>query len=106
MWIYQICSFQGGSAEIELKKGDTITLTTDKAFSEKGNKDMIYVDYSNITNVIKVNDRVYVDDGLISLVVKKVGKTVFFFVKYYSKSVERRFVNQRPLGNYYCIYYY
>ncbi|KAL0270856.1 UNVERIFIED_CONTAM: hypothetical protein PYX00_008129 [Menopon gallinae] len=65
----------GGSAEIELKKGDRIVLTTDKTFADKGSKDMIYVDYSNITNVIKVGDKVYVDDGLLSFVVKHVETT-------------------------------
>lgn len=62
----------GGSAEIELKKGDSIRLSTDKQYSEKGNKDVVYVDYDNITNVVKVGNRVFVDDGLISLVVTKI----------------------------------
>lgn len=63
---------QGGSAEIELKKGDTIKLTTDKAYAEKGNKDTVYVDYDNIQNVVKVGNKIYVDDGLISLVVSQI----------------------------------
>lgn len=32
---------------------------------------MIYVDYDNIQKVIKVNNKIYVDDGLISLVCKE-----------------------------------
>ncbi|KAK3908269.1 Pyruvate kinase [Frankliniella fusca] len=63
----------GGSAEIELKKGNSIRLTTDKAFENSGNEKQIYVDYANITKVVKEGNRVFVDDGLISLIARKVG---------------------------------
>lgn len=63
----------GGSAEVELKRGDTIKLTTNKEFAEKGNANIVYVDYANIVNVIKKNNRVFVDDGLISLIVTDVS---------------------------------
>lgn len=62
-----------GTAEIQLVKNETIKLTTDKSFLEKGNKDCIYVDYENIVKVVKPGNRVFVDDGLISLVVKEVS---------------------------------
>ncbi|XP_072385591.1 pyruvate kinase-like isoform X2 [Diabrotica undecimpunctata] len=62
----------GGSAEVELVKGQTIKLTTDKAYESKGTKDCIYVDYDNIQKVVKQGNRVYVDDGLISLVVDSI----------------------------------
>ncbi|KAG5877127.1 hypothetical protein JTB14_031280 [Gonioctena quinquepunctata] len=62
----------GGSAEVELKKGDRIKLTTDKAYESKGTKDCIYVDYENIQKVVKPGNRIYVDDGLISLVIENV----------------------------------
>lgn len=64
---------QGGSAEVELKKGNSIRLTTDKSIAEKGTESDIYVDYINITKVVKPGDHIFVDDGLISLVVKQVG---------------------------------
>ncbi|KAL7286849.1 hypothetical protein TKK_0018987 [Trichogramma kaykai] len=63
----------GGSAEVELKKGQTFKLSTDKAYAEKGNADTIYVDYDNISKVLKVGNRIYVDDGLMSLIVTAVS---------------------------------
>ncbi|KAI9564454.1 hypothetical protein GHT06_008193 [Daphnia sinensis] len=63
----------GPSAEVELKKGNTVKLTTDPAFLNKGTAELIYVDYTNICKVVSVNSHVYVDDGLISLVVKEIG---------------------------------
>lgn len=63
-----------GTAEIELKKGETIKLSTNKDFLEKGSLEVVYVDYENIVNVVKPGNRVFVDDGLISLVVKEVSK--------------------------------
>nr|QVK45016.1 pyruvate kinase-like protein [Rhopalosiphum padi] len=63
----------GGSAEVELKKGEQISLSTDKAFENSGNASKVYVDYPNITKVVKPGNRVYVDDGLISLIVKEIG---------------------------------
>ncbi|XP_076673596.1 pyruvate kinase isoform X2 [Andrena cerasifolii] len=63
----------GGSAEFELTKGQTFKLSTDKAFMEKGNANVVYVDYANISKVLKTGNRVYVDDGLISLIVTAVG---------------------------------
>ncbi|XP_078036482.1 pyruvate kinase isoform X2 [Augochlora pura] len=63
----------GGSAEVELVKGQNFKLSTDKSYAEKGNKDIVYVDYENITKVLKVGNRVFVDDGLISLIVTAVN---------------------------------
>lgn len=62
----------GGSAEILLEKDKTIRLTTDPAFENSGTAVNLYVDYKNITNVVKVGSRVFIDDGLISLVVNEI----------------------------------
>lgn len=67
----------GGTAEVNLKKGGTIKLTTNKTYIEKGTADIVYVDYTNITNVIKTGSKIYMDDGLISLVCKEIkGDTI------------------------------
>lgn len=65
----------GGSAEVELVKGQSFNLCTDKAYMEKGNEKAVFVDYENISKVLKVGNRVYVDDGLISLIVTAVAPT-------------------------------
>lgn len=63
----------GGGAEINLSKGDIIKLTTDKAFFAEGDNETLYVDYENITKVMKEGGIIFVDDGLISLKVVEIG---------------------------------
>ncbi|XP_045122884.1 pyruvate kinase-like isoform X4 [Portunus trituberculatus] len=63
----------GASAEVELKVGNQVKLTTDKEVYEKCSAEVVYLDYINITKVVKVGNRIFVDDGLISLVAKEIG---------------------------------
>jgi pyruvate kinase len=63
----------GATAEVELKRGATVKVTTSAEFAEKGSIDVIYVDYANICKVVTVNSRIYIDDGLISLIAHEVG---------------------------------
>merc|ERR1712051_557175 len=62
-----------GKLEVTLETGAAIKITTDDAFMEKCTKDILWVDYKNITKVLKPGKRMYIDDGLISVVAKEIG---------------------------------
>lgn len=71
---------QGGSAEVELKKNASIRLTTDPKVEESGTPCNLYVDYKNITKVCSIGSRVFIDDGLISLIVDEIGESLLSFL--------------------------
>lgn len=54
-------------------KGSQVLVTVDPEFRTRGNANTIWVDYPNIVRVVAVGGRIYIDDGLISLVVQKIG---------------------------------
>lgn len=60
--------------DITLASGAKINITTDKKYSEACTAENLYVDYANIVKVVKAGSRIFVDDGLISLVVESVEK--------------------------------
>uniref|UniRef100_A0A2K6GCF7 Pyruvate kinase n=1 Tax=Propithecus coquereli TaxID=379532 RepID=A0A2K6GCF7_PROCO len=62
-----------GTAEVELKKGATLKITLDNAYMEKCDENVLWLDYKNICKVVEVGSKIYVDDGLISLLVKQKG---------------------------------
>jgi pyruvate kinase len=64
---------QGATSEIELVKGNTIRVTTEVEYMENCSADNLYVDYKNISKVVQKGSKIYIDDGLISLIVKDIG---------------------------------
>ena len=62
-----------GRLELALEKGASIKLTSDESFKEKCTKDVLYLDYKNLPKVLTVGKRVFIDDGLISVVAKEIG---------------------------------
>lgn len=62
----------GATGELELVKGKPIKVSVDQAYAEQCTADVLYVDYANITKVVAPGNRIYVDDGLISLLVESV----------------------------------
>lgn len=63
----------GGSAEVELVKGNKIKLSLNEKDKESGDASTIYIDYKNLVKVTGVGKKVFIDDGLISLVVAELG---------------------------------
>ncbi|XP_054279960.1 pyruvate kinase-like isoform X3 [Macrosteles quadrilineatus] len=63
----------GPSAEVELKKGQLITITNESEYKEKSTEQNLWIDYKNLSDVLNVGNRIFIDDGLISLVVTHVG---------------------------------
>uniref|UniRef100_G3NTC2 Pyruvate kinase n=1 Tax=Gasterosteus aculeatus aculeatus TaxID=481459 RepID=G3NTC2_GASAC len=62
-----------GTAEVELKNGETIKLTLDNQYMENCDEKVLWLDYKNITKVVQKGSHIYIDDGLISLTVKEIG---------------------------------
>merc|ERR1712001_60774 len=69
-----------GRKEITLKKGESIKITTDEQFKEKCTAEVLWVDYKNISKVISPGKRLFIDDGLISVVCKEIAADHFIGV--------------------------
>lgn len=48
-------------------------MTTNDDHRSQCTSKMIYIDYKNIVNIIQIGSRVFIDDGLISLIVREIG---------------------------------
>merc|ERR1712218_611209 len=62
-----------GRKELLFEAGDTLKLTTDDAFKEKCTKEVVWLDYKNITKGLTPGKRIYIDDGLISVKALEIG---------------------------------
>ena len=60
--------------ELHLNMGDCVTIVTDPAYKDAVDADHLWLDYENITSVVTIGTNIYVDDGLISLLVEKIGE--------------------------------
>ena len=58
---------------MELKKGNMIKLTLDDSYMDNCDDEVLWLDYKNITNVVEIGSKIYIDDGLMSLQVKEIG---------------------------------
>merc|ERR1712137_1172304 len=78
-----------GDDDILLEVDQVLTITVNPDREKNGDKDTIYVDYTNLPKVISPGGLIYVDDGLISLEVTEVG----------GDFVKTRVVNSGKLGS-------
>merc|ERR1712002_551568 len=63
----------------ELKTGNILTFTTDDQYIEACDEDHLWVDYKNMCNVVNIGDKIYIDDGLISVCVPEKDKQDLLF---------------------------
>jgi pyruvate kinase len=68
-----MCGFQSGTCEVELVVGEKIRLTVNPDYYGKCDKNILFVDYASIVKICKPGNRIFIDDGLISVVVKQIG---------------------------------
>lgn len=72
---------QSGTEEVKLVKGEMIKLTLDDKFMDNCDEKTLWLDYKNITKVVQEGSHVYIDDGLVSLKVKEIGKFVTLYLR-------------------------
>uniref|UniRef100_A0A158PCG9 Pyruvate kinase n=1 Tax=Angiostrongylus cantonensis TaxID=6313 RepID=A0A158PCG9_ANGCA len=59
-----------GVPEVELRRGNSILVSNDPALENYCTATTVYIDYKNLPRVLKKGSRIFIDDGLISLVVE------------------------------------
>jgi len=62
-----------GRKEVTLEMGAQIKITTDDQYKDKCSQNILWVDYKNITKVLSPGKRIFIDDGLISVIVRETG---------------------------------
>ena len=66
----RVKDFKNG--KIELKAGQTFTLTTDEV---EGDENMVSITYKNLVNDVKPGNTILIDDGLIEMTVEQVSES-------------------------------
>jgi len=61
------------TAQVELKKGTQVKITVDDQYKENCDETTIWVNYKNITQVVKVGAHIFIDVGLLDFKVLEVG---------------------------------
>lgn len=61
--------FANDKKEVMLENGQKIRVSTDPSMEYTATATNIYADYQNLPNVVQPGSRIYIDDGLISLIV-------------------------------------
>lgn len=84
--------FENQKLEVELKKDETIVVTSDEAFKDNCDSKTVYIDYPNMAKVIQPGGKIFMADGLINLEVTKVLSTS-------PGAVECRILNNARLGS-------
>lgn len=51
-----------------------IKITLDDTYRDNCSDEILWLDYKNITKVVEIGSKIYIDDGLISLQVKEIGE--------------------------------
>ena len=67
----RVKDFKNG--KIELKPGQTFTLTTDEV---EGDEKMVSITYKNLVNDVKPGNTILIDDGLIEMTVEQVSDSL------------------------------
>lgn len=67
--IYVFAFVQGVNEELNLQVGAKVTVTINDEFKEKCDENIIWVDYKNIVHVVSIGSKIFLDDGLIALIV-------------------------------------
>ena len=63
-----------GTAEIQLINGNNIRVVTKDEYADNCDENNLWLDYKNISNILNVGNRIYIDDGIISLIVTAKGE--------------------------------
>lgn len=61
--------------EVVLEKGSHVRVVTAESDKDKTDGKIIWVDYPNMSKVLKKGNKIYIDDGLIGLKVTETGNT-------------------------------